>query len=122
MLGLSMDSDEARLKQFLSEKQVAWPHARIGQAFREAADYAVDGAPTYFLIGPDRKIVLNSESDSGELDSVSKACSAAETATPTNNHPIPQFPACAQTLCVVSTLGCLRVRQATSTSDFRVVR
>jgi hypothetical protein len=47
-------------------KGVGWAQARVGQGSEAATEYGVRGAPTYFLIGPDVKIVLNPESDWGK--------------------------------------------------------
>ena len=47
-------------------KGVGWAQARVGQGSEAATEYGVRGAPTYFLIGPDVKIVLNPESGWGK--------------------------------------------------------
>jgi len=63
MLGLSSDADDSLLRRVVKEKKITWPQARLGQLSEMAVDYGVIGAPVYFLIGPDGKIVLTKESD-----------------------------------------------------------
>ncbi len=57
MLSLSMDDDSERFREYLKQQGFAWPQARIGMNSELAADYGVEGAPAYFVIGPDGKVV-----------------------------------------------------------------
>lgn len=57
MLSLSMDDNDERFRKYLKQQEFAWPQARIGLDSKLAADYGVKGAPQYFVIGPDGRIV-----------------------------------------------------------------
>jgi hypothetical protein len=64
--GVVGDGYDPALRKLVNDKEVGWPRVRVGQGSEAATEYGVRGAPTYLLIGPDGKIVLNSESDGGE--------------------------------------------------------
>ena len=61
MIGISLDDSEAAFKLCVRRNDLQWPQVRVGLHSKVAADYSVTGAPAYFLIGPDGKIILNKD-------------------------------------------------------------
>jgi peroxiredoxin len=62
MISLSMDDYEQSVRQHVNKHKLTWPQVRIGHYSKIASDYGVEGAPQYFLIGTDGKILLSPES------------------------------------------------------------
>ncbi|MBN1490876.1 MAG: redoxin family protein, partial [Phycisphaerae bacterium] len=57
MISLSMDDTDRILENFFKQHALSWPQVRIGLSSRIAADYGVNGAPEYCLIGRDGRIL-----------------------------------------------------------------
>lgn len=64
---------KAKVREFAKKHDLSWPQVRIGQKSKVAANYAVDGAPAYFVIGPDGKIVSMSQDWRKLHDAITKA-------------------------------------------------
>lgn len=75
MLSLSQAVDAYRTRRFAERHQLAWPQAHIGMGSEIASKYGVNGAPFYFIIGPDGKLASNS-GDWNELRAAIAACLA----------------------------------------------
>jgi len=56
MISLSMDDAEVLVQNFVKKHDLGWTQTRIGINSQIAADYGVEGAPEYFVIGPDGTI------------------------------------------------------------------
>jgi len=70
MISLSMDDAEARFQGFVKKHKLDhWPQARIGMSSKIAADYGVEGAPSYFLVGPDGKLA-STDKDWNKIEAV----------------------------------------------------
>jgi hypothetical protein len=57
MLSLSMDDVEPRVRTHVTAHGLDWPQAVIGSRNKITDDFGVTEAPTYFVIGPDGRIV-----------------------------------------------------------------
>ncbi len=57
MLSLDMDEIDARVRTHVTKHGLDWPQAVIGSGNKITNDFGVAGAPTYFVIGPDGRIV-----------------------------------------------------------------
>lgn len=75
MLSLSQSTEPYRTRRFVERHQLAWPQAHIGMGSEIASKYGVNGAPFYFIVGPDGKLASNSR-DWNELRAVIAACLA----------------------------------------------
>lgn len=68
MISLSMDDSSDIVKRHMELHSLEWPQVRVGSHSKIAADYGVDGAPHYVLIGPDGKVLLNNSNGGPQLD------------------------------------------------------
>lgn len=53
MVSFAMDDDSERFRDCIQKEGFPWPQARVGLNSKIAAAYGVEGAPSYFVIGPD---------------------------------------------------------------------
>jgi hypothetical protein len=63
MISLSLDNNDMAPKGLIEEHGLTWPQARVGWKSPTASDYGVLGAPTYFVIGPDGKVLYDGDGD-----------------------------------------------------------
>jgi thiol-disulfide isomerase/thioredoxin len=57
MIGVSLDSDETELRDFLKERKIEWPQCVGDNGGATAEAFGVTGIPAVFLIGVDGKIL-----------------------------------------------------------------
>jgi thiol-disulfide isomerase/thioredoxin len=57
MIGVSLDSDETELRDFLKERKIEWPQCVGDNGGATAKAFGVTGIPAVFLIGVDGKIL-----------------------------------------------------------------
>jgi len=69
MIGLSGDDNDPVWKNFVQQKKLTWPQARIGDQSKMALAYGVAGYPRYIVIDRNGKVLT---SVSGEVDSALK--------------------------------------------------
>jgi thiol-disulfide isomerase/thioredoxin len=64
ILGLNLDDDPAKARQFVQERRLPWTQGSLGGLSDNPvlARYAVSSVPAYFLIGPDGKLIRSSQS------------------------------------------------------------
>jgi len=72
MISISMDFGREPLRDFVSEHHVGWPQALVGMHSKVAADYGVSGVPSYFLVGPNGRIVMSGTHNLGKLKAAVK--------------------------------------------------
>ena len=60
MVGLCMDDDESSGRRHAQRHNIPWPQAWIGLDSPICAEYAVEGAPHYVLVGKDGKVRFTS--------------------------------------------------------------
>ncbi len=70
MISLSLDTDELRHKRYVEANGLTWPHVRLGLDSEVSANFGVSGVPSYTLIGPDGKVLLNRETGMSKLKEV----------------------------------------------------
>ncbi len=73
MLSLSFSESELMPRQYVKRFGLTWPHVSVAWASKVVDDYGVKGAPSYFLIGPDGRII----STSGNPDQIKAAVAKA---------------------------------------------
>ena len=61
MISLSLDISELLHKRHVEKYGLTWPHVRLGLDSEVSANYGVSGVPSYALIAPDGKVILNRE-------------------------------------------------------------
>ena len=63
ILGLNLDDDPARARQFVQDHPLPWTQGSLGGRADDPdlARYAVSSVPAYFLIGPDGKLIQSGE-------------------------------------------------------------
>ncbi len=59
ILGMSLDDDSDRARQFVENAKLPWTHGALGSRPDNPvlAKYAISSIPAYFLIGPDGKLI-----------------------------------------------------------------
>ena len=80
MLGLSLEDDEALIRNFVVKDKLTWPQTCLGENSKVAEAYGVKSLPDDFMIGPDGKVLINRESPERESDTapmISKALGIA---------------------------------------------
>ena len=85
LISLSMDDSDVTLSRHVQKYHLDWPQARIGLRSKISADYNVnDRAPSFFLIGPDGKLLLTPESpdDADETKIIADALKSYSQHTP----------------------------------------
>ena len=60
MISISYLEPEDRTRKVVEQYHLSWPQAALEDNSKLVADYGVIGAPYYFLVGPDGKIVSTS--------------------------------------------------------------
>lgn len=75
VIGISMDEDKSVLEKFIKQKKIRWPQYFEGVRFdgKLATKYAIEAAPTAFLIDREGKIIKRL----GQTDDVAKAIEEA---------------------------------------------
>jgi len=69
IIGISFDSDEAKLVEFVKKKELPWPQYFDGKGWQNqfGQEYAINGIPTMWLV--DKKGVLRDPNARGDLES-----------------------------------------------------
>ncbi len=59
IIGISLDSERARLDEFLKKNDMSWPQYFDGKGWENkvAGEYGIQSIPATFLVGPDGKII-----------------------------------------------------------------
>jgi beta-lactamase regulating signal transducer with metallopeptidase domain/thiol-disulfide isomerase/thioredoxin/uncharacterized GH25 family protein len=63
VLGLNLDEDPAKARQFVQDRRLPWTQGSLGGRTDDPvlARFAVSSMPAYFLIGPDGKLIQSGE-------------------------------------------------------------
>jgi len=64
VLGLNLDDDPDKARQFVQERKLPWTQGSLGSSTDNPilTRFAVSSAPAYFLIGPDGKLIQSGQS------------------------------------------------------------
>jgi hypothetical protein len=81
MLSLSLDELDTKVRRHVSRYGLTWPQAVIGPDSKVGEAYRVTSVPTYFVLGPDGRILLATH-DYDELRAAVEKAGNADTATP----------------------------------------
>lgn len=75
VLGMNLDDDTDTARRFVRDHKLPWPQATLGSRPRQdvLARYAVGAVPSYFLVGPDGKLVYSGSSAEAAEDAVGHA-------------------------------------------------
>jgi len=67
LIGVSLSAGDLFLRRHVQMYELKWPQVYLGVDSEVAADYGVSAVPTYILVGPDGKILLDREDDWGKI-------------------------------------------------------
>ncbi len=80
LISLSQDRHESVTRRFAEHYGLTWPQACLNQDPQIAEAYGINGVPTYYLIGPDGKVVFTC--GGSDFDKIKEAAEKALAAGP----------------------------------------